>query len=248
MSETTGSRSSPRTSTAPASIAQTMNASSGSAEWPIRIDTAGRYPPYRAQRVDPGLPEGGLQAAGGERAGDDRRAREGPGRRSRVGVGDGEEARRARVVDARAVSRRTPHRSGRARRARGDPPPSPARAISREDARRARRRRPRRGGPARARHLRGARSAHRPRARIPDARPARRPDPGCEPRMAYSLSVPPSAPEEKPLERGEQLVAVERLDLRVAAVVLRHHRVVLERLVRRLEAVVELVTLPHVVV
>ena len=145
---------------------------------------APRYPAPRAQRVDPGLPEVGLQAAGGERPRDDRRACEGPRRRAGVGVGDGQEARRARAAHTRAVSRREPHRRGQTRRARGDPPPPPARAVPRGDARRARRRRPRRGGPARARDLGGARSAHRPRARIPDARPARRPDPGREPRVA----------------------------------------------------------------
>src|SRR5690349_20355974 len=56
------------------------------------------------------------------------------------------------------------------------------------------------------------------------------------------------ASEEKALQRSEQLVAVERLDLRAAAVDLRYHRVVLECVIRRFEAVIELVALPDVVV
>ena len=48
----------------------------------------------------------------------------------------------------------------------------------------ARRRRPRGGRPAGARDLGGARGADRPRARLPDARPARRSDPRREPRVA----------------------------------------------------------------
>ena len=61
-----------------------------------------------------------------------------------------------------------------------------------------RRRRPRRGRPPRARDLRGARGADRPGARLPDARPARRPDPGREPRVAVSPAR--AAP-----ERGQAL-------------------------------------------
>jgi len=41
-----------------------------------------------------------------------------------------------------------------------------------------------RGRPPRARDLRGARGADRPRPRLPDARPARRPDPGCRAPLA----------------------------------------------------------------
>src|SRR5581483_10097374 len=50
MSETTGSSSSPRVSTVPASSAQTMNASSGSAEWPMRIVTPATLPLRQWQR------------------------------------------------------------------------------------------------------------------------------------------------------------------------------------------------------
>src|SRR5437868_10503267 len=46
MSETTGSNSSPRLSTRPASSAQTMNASSGSALCPTRIRTYATLPSY----------------------------------------------------------------------------------------------------------------------------------------------------------------------------------------------------------
>src|SRR5206468_1249442 len=53
----------------------------------------------------------------------------------------------------------------------------PARAVPRRGARRAVGPRPRRGRGARARALRGARGAHRPQARPPDARPARRSHP-----------------------------------------------------------------------
>ena len=66
--------------------------------------------------------------------------------------------------------------AGAARRARGDPPPPPARAAPRRP-RHAVGPRPRRGRGARAPHLRGARGADRRAARRPDARPARRPDP-----------------------------------------------------------------------
>src|SRR5262249_42717689 len=56
------------------------------------------------------------------------------------------------------------------------------------------------------------------------------------------------APEEPPLERADQLVTHKRLDLLVAAVLLGHDGVVLERLVRRLQRVAELVALEDVVV
>src|SRR5438034_11276504 len=56
------------------------------------------------------------------------------------------------------------------------------------------------------------------------------------------------SPEEELLERRQQLLTAERANLDPAAVGLRHDRVVLERGVRRLEAVVELVALPEVVV
>ena len=51
-------------------------------------------------------------------------------------------------------------------RARGDPPPPPARAVPRRDAGPRDRRGARRGRPARARPLRGARGADRPGARV----------------------------------------------------------------------------------
>ena len=51
--------------------------------------------------------------------------------------------------------------------------------------------RARRGRPARARDLGGARGAHRPRARLSDARPARGPDPRREPPLArYCVGWP----------------------------------------------------------
>src|SRR5262249_11868572 len=52
---------------------------------------------------------------------------------------------------------------------------------------------------------------------------------------------PTSAAEEQPLERLEQLLAAERLHLAAEAVALGDHHVVLERGVRRLDRVVELV-------
>src|SRR5262249_19139305 len=56
-----------------------------------------------------------------------------------------------------------------------------------------------------------------------------------------------SATEEEAFERLEQLLAPERLDLAAEAVVLGDDHVVLERDVRGLDAVVELVTDEHVV-
>ena len=53
-----------------------------------------------------------LQAPGRARPSDDRRAREGPGGLTRVGVRDGEEARGARAARARAVPRRALTASG----------------------------------------------------------------------------------------------------------------------------------------
>src|SRR5262245_28583734 len=53
--------------------------------------------------------------------------------------------------------------------------------------------------------------------------------------------------EEKPLEWAEQLLAAERPDTTVEAVVLGHDAVVLERGVRSLERIVELVALPETV-
>src|SRR6185312_2501593 len=49
MSETTCSNSSPRVSTRPASSAQNMNASSGSALCPTRIDTGATLPKYASK-------------------------------------------------------------------------------------------------------------------------------------------------------------------------------------------------------
>jgi len=54
--------------------------------------------------------------------------------------------------------------------------------------------------------------------------------------------------EEQPLEGLQQLLADERPDLRAAAVLFRDDRVVLERRVRRFEAVIQLVALPQPVV
>jgi hypothetical protein len=51
--------------------------------------------------------------------------------------------------------------------------------------------------------------------------------------------------EEEPLEWAEQLLAAERPDATVEPVVLGHDAVVLERSVRRLERIVELVALPE---
>ena len=148
------------------------------------------------------------------------------------------------LARARAVPRRAADRRRRARRARGDPPPPAARALPRADARPRRRRRPRGGRPARARDLRGARGADRPGARLPDARPARRPDPG---RRTWS---------------GRRTVNDRRTGARAAraaprggtgapfrrAVLLGDDAVVLERPVRGVERVVELVPLPDDVV
>ena len=102
-------------------------------------------------------------------------------RHARVGVGDGQEARRARAGRARALPRRRLTPAGEQRRARGAAPPPAARALPRRAPRRAVGPRARGGRGARARHLRGPRGAHRGEARPPDARPARRPDPRRRP-------------------------------------------------------------------
>ena len=57
-----------------------------------------------------------------------------------------------------------------------------------------------------------------------------------------------SAAEEEALEGSQELVSAERVDLLGCAVVLGDDGIVLERSVRRVEAVVELVARPHVVV
>ena len=66
---------------------------------------------------------------------------------------------------ARALPRRSPHRGGRAGRARGDPPPPSARNLSVGSARDALGSRPRRGRSARALHLRGPGADDRREAR-----------------------------------------------------------------------------------
>ena len=68
-------------------------------------------------------------------------------------------------------------RAGPAHRARGDPPPPPARELPRRGARHAVGSRPRRGRGARARALRRPGGTDRGQARQPHRRPARRSDP-----------------------------------------------------------------------
>ena len=80
---------------------------------------------------------------------------------------------------------------GRAGRARGDPPPPPARALPRGDARRSH---------VDDVHDEADRLEHviseeleariDQRARLPDARPARRPDPGRQPELARRADAP----------------------------------------------------------
>ena len=221
MSCSTCSNSKPRVSTAPAASAQNMNASSGSGLWPSRISTRARLAPRLAlptagqtrvdlSNVDPGLPEGDLQARRRRRARlDDRARRAASSVSAAVGQRDGQEARRARARRARAVPRRHAHARRRAGRARGDPPPPPARALPRRDARDRRRRRARRGRPARARALRGARGADRQRARLPDPRSARRPDPGRATSSGRTTSRPTavSGTEEESLQHRQDLLA-----------------------------------------
>ena len=276
MSETTGSSSSPRVSTVPASSAQTMNASSGSALCPTRIGTADHVTLHavRKGRLSESIQDYlksiyKLQAETG---------------RVTIGALAHDKAvspasasamvkklDRARAARARALPRRVSDAGRRARRARGDPPPPAARALPGRDARPARRRRPRRGRPARARHLRGARSANRPGARLPDARSARDPIPDAN--LNGRLRQQPvrvSGPVEGVCGNREvsQLSSLRRLSGRRSSAPSgsssssrRNGRavssppsssddddLVLERRVRSLEAVLELEALPDVVV
>src|SRR5262249_35988359 len=77
--------------------------------------------------------------------------------------------------------------------------------------------------------------------------PARRSDPRREPRVAGALDGLARAAEEPGLERLQALLARERLAVLGAPVALRHREVVLERGVRMLERVVELVALEEIV-
>ena len=132
----------------------------------------------RGLRRGTGLREGDLLAARAlGRAGldlGDRRAARGFGR---VRVGDGQAAGDARPGAARALPRRGADAGGRARGARGHPPPPPARALPGRGARDVVGPGARGGGGARARDLAGAVGADRAQARQPHARPARGPDP-----------------------------------------------------------------------
>src|SRR5438876_243277 len=257
MSSVTNSNSNPPSSTAPSARAQNMNASSGSGLWPMRIcmkrETLAPPPRLRrthearADRGDPGLPARRLSARRAGRARGGHRARQAAACVPGLGERDGEEARGAGARRARALSRRDAHPGGGAGRARGDPAPPAARALSRRDARPARRRRARRGGQAGARPERRARGADRPGARLPDARPARGPDPGPEPRVAGTKGL--AAASEKPaLERLQDLLAGEVGDPLALAVLLGHPLVVLEAAVRRVQAVVQLEALEEVVI
>src|SRR5688572_10664421 len=110
MSCSTCSNSKPRVSTAPAAIAQNMIASSGSGLCPSLISTGRGYLHWfrgerRAERRDPGLPEGDLQARDGVGAGVDLRARRAPAGLGGIRERDGEEARRPRARRARALPR-----------------------------------------------------------------------------------------------------------------------------------------------
>src|SRR5439155_4945176 len=90
-----------------------------------------------------------------------------------------------------------------------------------------------------------ARGSDRPRPRLPDARPARGSDPGRESRVAARGDS--LAAEEPGLERLQALLSRERPHVLAAAVPLGDGQVVLERVVRLLERVLELVALEDVV-
>ena len=204
MSSVTCSNSNPHVSMRPAMRAQNMNASSGSGLWPSRTRTARTLPaasrvtspePARlyagrdgeagAERRDPGLPQGDLQARRLGRPGDGDGALACGGRLATVREHDAEEARRPRPARAPAVPRGAADaRRGKRSRSRSSATHGRWSSTSPGRARCARRQRPRRGRPARAPPLGGARGADRRGAGLPDARPARRPDPGQEPRVA----------------------------------------------------------------
>ncbi len=130
-----------------------------------------------AQRGDRGLREGDLRPrAAQRRSRDDDRAGRAAGRDARLGVGDGEAARRARLRDARALPRRPADRQGPRRGARGAAPSPAAGAISGRVARRALGPGARRSRGAGARPLGGARGADRGEARQSHPRPPRRSD------------------------------------------------------------------------
>src|SRR4029453_273973 len=119
---------------APAASAQNMNASSGSGLCPRRMSMrAGSYLHWprvgAAERLDPALPARDLQAELGRGRGDGDRARATLERLRSVRKRDGQEAHGAVARAARTVPRRRADACGRTRRARGDRPPPPARAM-----------------------------------------------------------------------------------------------------------------------
>src|SRR3989442_5757943 len=97
MSLATSRISYPCVSTAPVASAQTMNASSGSFEWPTRTSMSVSLDCGNGQAGpdggDPGLPTGDLQARHRRRPRVGDGAREAAGHVGRLGERDGEEAR-----------------------------------------------------------------------------------------------------------------------------------------------------------
>ena len=197
MSDATSSNASPRRSTMPASIAHAMNASSGSALCPTRIDHGGHVTLVTMARA--GLSESiqdylksvyKLQAEHG-----------------RVTIGSLAKDQSVSPASASAMVKKLaalellehePYRGAQLTES--------GERVALEVIRHHRllelylaktlglrcRRRARRSRPAGARDLRGARGPHRPRARLPDPRPARRPDPGRQPGVAGDRLTPPA--------------------------------------------------------
>ena len=129
----------------------------------------------------PGLREGHLHTRGAARLRVDERPRSAA--RVRPGSVSGmlRKLVEPRPRRARALSRRTPHRRGPSRRARGDPSSPAARGVPRGVPRHDLGRGACGGRGARARAVGGARGTDRPEARRSDRRPARRSDPHSRP-------------------------------------------------------------------